>query len=266
MNLYPFELEVNHIQTAVLAVLIIWRSVVHRDNKSLPHRLFVYGLFANITMNAHWLTSLFLDVPENNLIFKASDAATISIFLFWISMLGYDCKVDFKSKRAWSFLPVLSICFTILNVVFWNLWNLNIVINTLWAIPILVFTYLSFYLVDSEQSFPILDRVIMMAAMAVLLIFEIIMYCVESESILYIFSDWICVVAWAVLIILFCIRAFRDKGRRTVWLLLARMFSLFAEYLSDGIRYSLFMLIETIILAALILLFREKDLEKEVIV
>lgn len=260
MNLYPLELPANIIQCIIIIALPIWRAVRYRNENSLAHRLFMWGLMAHALLNIYWTVSLILENGENPLTFKASDTATIALFLLWVSMFQCKCGVRLKSKRAWQPIPVCAFVFSIWNVIWWNLWSPNLIINALWAIAMSMLTYLIFYSLSDGGAFT--KRVTVLAGLFlfIVVVLETPMYFTNPTGTIFIACNWICAAAWAALIILFFVRAMKDRAHRTAWLFASMLLSMYAEFLSEDIRYSIFLLCENIVLAVLIICFREDEL------
>lgn len=259
MSLYPFELEGNLLQVLVLMIMPVWCTYHHKETKSVAFRLFVWGMMAHALSNLYWTVSLVLDNDSGN-VFKASDTAAIAFFLLWVSMFQAKCEMEATTKNLLRLMPVSAVVFSIWNYVWWNLWNANYIINFIWLICIALLTYFVFYSLDAGGVFTKKHKIAWFCLVAVLFVFELPMYFNESESLIYRFSDWTCAGAWLSLILLFTVSAFRDRAHRTAWLYAGMLFTLYAEYMSDGIRYSVFMMVESVILILLMVFFRAEDL------
>lgn len=263
MNIYTLEFEANIVQISVIFILLIWRLVRYQNKGGLTDKLFMFGLIAHLIMNMYWMASMILASDDDAHIFKASDTSTIAFFLIWVSMFQTKCKLNIKSKDSRRIIPVTAIVFGLWNVIWWNIWNLNLITNTLWALAIIPFTYMIFYALDYSRAFTKSSTIILYVLLAVLFVFEIIEYYSDPLSVRYSFCDWTCAVVWFLFVVLMVVRAICDKPHRTSWLFAGMLFSLYAEYLIDGIRYSLFMFVETIVLAACIIFFNEHQICKE---
>jgi len=262
MNLYPFELEVNLLQIVILVIMPIWSLFRQRGGQSVAYRFFMWGMISHLLTNIYWTVSLVLDHDSGNVL-KASDTAAIAFFLLWTSMFQAKCKPGAGLKGLFRLFPASAVVFSVWNYVWWNLWNLNLIIDTIWLVCIGLLLYYIFYSLDVGGVLSTKHRISWFFLFAVLFVFEIPMYLTESTNPAYILSDWICAGAWTLMIALFAVSAFLEKTRRTSWLFAAMLLSLFAQYLTDGIRYSFFMFLESIMLALLLVFFREEDLGNE---
>lgn len=260
MELYPFELHVNILQIIVFTALPIWRGFKHSGSKSYAHSLFMCGLMSHALLDIYWTASILLEEEYAGAIFKASDTASIACILFWVSMFRVKNDVDYKFGKVKKLLPVTAVLFCIWNLIWWNLWTGNYLINFLWTVPLTMLSFLIFYSLEEGGSFTKGRRYILFGLLAVLFVFEIPMYVTDTESIWYQFSDWLCAGAWFGLVALFFCCAMRDRHRRTTYLFAAMLMSMYGEYMTDGIRYTFFMFSESIVMIVLILVFREEEL------
>ncbi len=258
MIIYPLEVEANLLQTVLLIVMSIWCLCCHKNSKKLAYNMFVWGLLEHALTDIYWTASLVLDSNEGNVL-KASDTTAIAFSLFWISLYQVKSQVKCKKEYFCRIIPFSAVLFSVWNYIWWNLWSINIILNTIWLLCIAMLTFLVFYSLDVSGVFTRKIKCIWFLLLTILFVFEVPMYLKDRTSMLYILSDWICVGVWAIFIVGFTVKAFRDKKNRTDWLFAAVLFSLYAEYLTDGVKYSFFLLSESIVLVLLTLFFREDD-------
>lgn len=252
MSLYPLELEANIIQLVVMIVMTIWFAIRNREKFVLTYSLFFWGLLSHILLNAYWLSMILVDGAGNYVTFTASDTATFATFLIWSTMYHLENKTDIHSEYAKKPLPVLQVLFCVWNVVWWILWSGNAVINMLWGATFIMFSYMIFYNLEKNGVLIKPIVVIWCIAAAVLFVFQIPVYAYESNSAIYLIGDFVCYGAWIALIIIFSFMAYKDKANRTSWFFAAMLYSLYAQYMSDGVVYSIFVLIETLLIFGMV--------------
>ena len=231
----------------------------NRDRFVLTRSLFFWGMLSHILLNAYWLSMILVDGAGNYVTFTASDSATVATFLLWSTMYHFENNTSIHSEYAKKPFLVFQMIFCAWNVIWWTLWSGNIFINLMWGVTFAVFTYMIFYNLAMKD---VITKSIVHAwvsMVSVLFIFQILIYVYEINSVIYILGDYVCAIAWITLIIMFAAMAFKDKKNRTTWLYASMLYSLFAQYMSDGIIYSVFVLIETLLIFGVIHTF---DLNK----
>lgn len=259
MSLYPFEFQANLIQLAVSVVMTTWFTLCQKGKSNIVNKLFFWGLFSYVLMSVYWTCMIWVDGSGNYATFTACDTATIAWFLFFTAM--FYCEKTEKQKMSWVYL--LEPCFGIWNVVWWTLWTGNLLINILWGGAIGMLSYKIARTLLEKKCVTRDVRLVWIVLTAVLVVFEIPMYLYERSSILYRASDWICAGAWLLFVLFYFIKAVTQKRNRTLWFLAALLYALYAQYLSDGIRYSIFVLVETLVLFFLIFFFNKQEFQGE---
>lgn len=255
MSLYPLELEANIIQFVVIVVMTIWFAIKNRDRFVLTRSLFFWGMLAHILLNAYWLSMILVDGAGNYVTFTASDTATVATFLLWSTMYHLENKTDVHSEYAKKKLPVSQVLFCICNVVWWMLWSKNYVINLIWGITFALFSYMIFYNLEMKGTFTKTIASIWYVAVAAVFVFQIPVYIFEKTNIFHVIGDYACAITWIVFIVMFLVMAHKDKHNKTTWLFASMLYSLYAQYMSDGIVYSVFVIIETLLLFSVIRVF-----------
>lgn len=263
MSLYPLELEANIIQLIMVVTMTAWFAFHNKGKMGMTKFLFFWGLLSCVLMNVYWVCMIFVDGSGNYATFTACDTATISLLLIWTAMFYRLNQADNHLKYAKSKLPLIMVIFGTWNVVWWALWTGNVVINVLWGVPFTLLLYFVFYHLKKAGALAKADKIVWWLLFVILFIFEIPMYLYERGSVIYVLSDWICVIAWLVYVVAFIIRAWKDRKNRTVWLFAAKLYSMIAQYLTDGIKYSIFMIIETLIMIVLVITFELHKIEED---
>lgn len=255
MSLYVLELEANIIQFIVMIVMTMWFAVCNRDRFVLTTSLFFWGMLAHILLNAYWLSMILVDGAGNYAIFTASDSATVATFLLWSTMFHLENNTGAYSKQAKKSFSILQVIFCIWNVVWWILWSGNILINLMWGITFVLFTYVIFYHLEINGALtkPIAHIWFMMVA--VLFVFQIPVYLYEQDHVFHVIGDYACAIAWIALVVTFAVMAYKDKNNKTTWLFASMLYSLFAQYMSDGVIYSVFVFIETLLISLIVMTF-----------
>lgn len=255
MSLYPLELEANIIQFTVMIIMTIWFAIRNRDRFVLTTSLFFWGLLSHILLNAYWLSMILVDGAGNYVTFTASDSATVATFLLWSTMYHIENKTSIHSEYAKKSFPALQVVFCIWNVGWWTLWSGNIFINLMWGVTFAMFSYMIFYNLEMKRAITRSIVHIWSITVVVLFIFQIPVYLYKQNHVLHVAGDYVCVIAWIALIIMFAAMAFKDKKNRTTWLYASMLYSLFAQYLLDGVIYSVFVFIETLLIFGVIQTF-----------
>lgn len=259
MKIEPFEFQVNLIQLVVLVGLTFYFYYRYREVMHLAHNLFVWGMLSRVMMNIYWISMLAID-GNGSYGFTGCDASALSSFFIWGALFQIRWKLDLKKRESYTFMSIGSILFGIWNVFWWNIWSGHLVINLIYGCTLLWITWMIFSMLDRNMAISKRVKVLWSVLIMILVIFEIPMYYVGGFW--YHFSDWLCATAWFGLCLLFAGCAFYDKEHRSTWLFAALIYSLYSQYLTDGIRYSFFMMIETMILISMCLSFHVNEFQE----
>lgn len=259
MSLYPFELEVNLIQLAVMIVLGTWNILKNKKRMDTSHKLFLWGIVAYIFMNLYWIAMIVVDGGGTYKIFTACDTAFIAMFLIWTSMYEVKRRLDYKASTGKKAL-YFSALWSLWNTIWWILWSGKYTINILWGIVLFLLFYEVFYSVESSKTMSKKYMTILGILIGCLVVFEVPMYLIGSGNIIYNICDWICAISWLVICCLFLYLAFKNKSGRTNYLMAGFLFAELAQDLTDGIKYTLALCMVTLFLSLLLLYYRTDEL------
>lgn len=261
MSLYPYEFEINLIQLIMVIVMTAWYGIHNKGRGGLTGRLFLWGLLSLVLMNIYWSCMIFVNGAGNYVTFTACDTATMAFVLIWSSMFYLRNKVDVSSKLAWGLVPVSMFAFGLINIVWWTIWSGNLIINILWGLSFAILFYMVCYALHRKDAISKTTKSMWLGLALALTVCECVFPILEGN--LYVIMDWLCVILWLLLIVIPMTNGIKDKANRTSWMFIALLFSLYAQYMTDDIRYSVFSAIETVILFALIINFDARHLGEE---
>lgn len=256
METYQFELEANLIQLVVLILMTIWLLFKFRGKRTMPTVLFFCGLLGLIAMNVYWNAMLFVD-GAGSYAFVASDASMIGAYLMWTSMFRARWNSDIRKKEAWNYYTVSAMVFVIWCFSWWVLYSGFSLSNITSVLTFGILLYSIFYAIYKTSAMDATLKYIASIVFIVLAIFEILVYLLNGFA-AYI-SDIICSIAWLMFGVSFAIAAFRKKENRTYLLFVAMLIAKLAQFLTAGIYYSIFMMVETIFILILVIFFDPKE-------
>lgn len=259
MVLYPLELEANLVQLFVFIVLTAWFGIRHKKEMTLSNQLFLWGMIGHIMMNVYWNTMLVLD-GNGTYDFTACDASAIGSFVVWASMFQLKWKGKLSKRRDWNPVTFTAVLFGVWNIIWWIIWSGHFVVNTIEGIAIVFLLFQVVYALEKEKAFLKSYKPICLGWIAILVILQNFIYL--DFGLWSRVSNGITMATWILFCLCIFVWAWRDKQSRSLWLFALRVLVLLAEFLSDGIFYSILMLMETFVIVVLVLTFDSKRFEE----
>lgn len=262
---YPFELEANLIQIIVLLVLFAWnfaRFKVEtgpgRGEIELAKGLFLWGLLAYFLMDLYWVAMICVEGGGDN--GTANDVASITVILIWTSLFQTRNRNRLKNhfwKRPFMLVVIL---FGIWNAALWIYWNERVSADIICGFVLLCLMYMIMYSLELVAAINKMQKVLFVVLFVILVVFETPMMLYSSGSIPYIAGDAICFVVWLLMAILFVVGGIKDKSHRTSWFFASLVIAIYAQYLLDGYKYSVFTLVVTAAMFIVSVYFNPNDI------
>lgn len=262
---YPFELEANLIQIIVLLVLFAWNFARFKMEMGpgggeieLSKGLYLWGLLAYFLMDLYWVAMICVEGGGDY--GTANDVASITVILVWTSLFQTRNRSKLREPILKHPFMITVVIFGIWNAALWIFWNDRVIADIICGFVLVCLMYMIIFSLELVSAVSKMQKVLFIVLFAVLFVFEFPMMFYSSDSYFYIASDVICFIAWLSMVMLFLIAGLKDKAHRTAWFFAALVSAIYAQYLSDGYKYSVFTMVVTVSLLFISVYFNPNDI------
>lgn len=244
-------------QMAMVAILLA-RSVglVKESRRSLTSVFLTFTLAIYLLTDMYWVIYLFIR-PDVRMPFAANEIGEASLFLLLASTLRAAVRVPYASSFK---CTVGTILFSLCNIILWISWTGEYIQDILVGITFTYFLYTICTAIEVRQAFKRWIWIVMVICCTLIIILQALTF-YTSDSIKYTIDTcaYILMLASVFFLIVVFLSSWKIESPKVI---LCRIYILLGliltvKYMSDGVWYILFQIMETISFAFLYLSVRK---------